>query len=669
MKKTIIKHFIFAFFLITALNSYADKLYLKSGKVVEGKIIEHNQEKILITISGVPLTYYQDEIERVEGGQEKFITKVVSQDKRPQDIFQELSPAVVVITTDNARGSGFIVSSDGVIVTNYHVVSGASTIEVKLKDGRTFPVKGIINYDRGIDLCILKIEGRNLSTVELGNVEVLPIGGKVFVIGAPLGFEYSITEGLYSGKREVFNRAYLQFSASTSPGNSGGPLIDAKGTIIGVVTWVANVEGSQNINFAVPIDEVRKFISDNIVRYPLREFTGDLNESYNQYQLGLSAYFQYNFYLAIDYFKEAIRLDPNFADGYSSLINSYVLINDYDQALSIAEVALQKSFKKNWLFFSISYIYKDQGQYSKALEYLNQSLNLMDNNKDKASVFAQIADVYSIDKNYVKCEEYANKALALNKDDYVAYYCLGVAYWNQGVKTKGIEYLEKAKNIYPSAKFTLVALATAYYETGQYSLAIENCDKLLELGYEVSQQLLDNLKPHRKSGLAVGDFKDSGFNLGDLELDRLIMYLDEEGQYVFSKAVEAYKQQQYSVSIELLQVALSKAPSSLYDSVLKVLMMVTYDAGKYYMSHAAYDDAINYFRQTIDNLKSFSSEVTDNITQLRAKCYYNLGIIYTVKNDAPKAKAYLNQLKTLNIDLAKKFAQELMKKIDALGKK
>ncbi len=260
------------FFLLTAILpffSYSETIELKSGRVISGKILEQSNEYIRVDVEGVPITYYFEQIKSIDG-RPLYIPQNYSpqstQEKSPQKIFQTSSPAVVSITTysdgvEQSLGTGFVVKPDGVIVTNYHVIQSGGTINVSFKDGKIYPVTGIIYYDLDRDICLLKIDAFGLITVPLGDSDAVPIGTKLYCIGNPLGFEYTISDGLLSARRNLQELNWLQFSAPISPGNSGGPLMDSQGKVVGVVTFY--VRGGQNLNFALAINEVKPFINSH----------------------------------------------------------------------------------------------------------------------------------------------------------------------------------------------------------------------------------------------------------------------------------------------------------------------------------------------------------------------------------------------------------------------
>jgi len=159
-------------------------------------------------------------------------------------------------------GSGFIISADGLIVTNSHVVEDADEVLVKLIDKREFKAK-VIGSDKRSDVAVIKIEASGLPAVKVGNPDRLRIGEWVAAIGQPLGFESTLTTGVVSAKSRASRGAdttgdlvpFIQHDAAVNPGNSGGPLFNTRGEVVAINSMIATVSGGfQGISFAIPID-------------------------------------------------------------------------------------------------------------------------------------------------------------------------------------------------------------------------------------------------------------------------------------------------------------------------------------------------------------------------------------------------------------------------------
>ncbi|MDH4551165.1 serine peptidase [Pseudomonas sp. LB-090624] len=155
-------------------------------------------------------------------------------------------------------GSGFIISSDGYVLTNNHVVADADEIIVRLSDRSELQAK-LIGTDPRTDVALLKVEGKNLPTVKLGDSEKLKVGEWVLAIGSPFGFDHSVTKGIVSAKgRTLPNDTYVPFiqtDVAINPGNSGGPLFNMKGEVVGINSQIFTRSGGfMGLSFAIPID-------------------------------------------------------------------------------------------------------------------------------------------------------------------------------------------------------------------------------------------------------------------------------------------------------------------------------------------------------------------------------------------------------------------------------
>lgn len=177
-------------------------------------------------------------------------------------IAKKVSPAVVLIkgTTDtgDVLGTGFIISSDGKIATNLHVIQGMEHGGVQLASGDKYDSFSVLAFDARKDIAIIKIAGFDLPTVALGNSNDLQVGEPVLVVGSPLGLQGSVSTGVVSSVRDDPTGGgfkVLQTDASVNHGNSGGPMVNSQSEVIGIVTF--KLSGSENLNFAIPVNYLR----------------------------------------------------------------------------------------------------------------------------------------------------------------------------------------------------------------------------------------------------------------------------------------------------------------------------------------------------------------------------------------------------------------------------
>ena len=201
------------------------------------------------------------------------------QEMNPAQTMEKFGNAVVLIATvtnneEIGQGSGFIVSKDGVIVTNYHVIENAYPAFVKLKNGDIYEDIGVIDFNERKDYAVIKIKGFDLPVVNIGNSNDVKVGEELVVIGNPKGLENTISNGLLSQIRDTGKGYKLQqISAPISHGSSGSPVFNSKGEVIGIASSGFSADYGQNLNFSLPINYIRAVIG-NDVKYSLKVFTG-----------------------------------------------------------------------------------------------------------------------------------------------------------------------------------------------------------------------------------------------------------------------------------------------------------------------------------------------------------------------------------------------------------
>ena len=175
-------------------------------------------------------------------------------------------PAVMLLVVSDANGkeiatgTGFLVSSDGKLITNFHVIEKAASAVAKAENGGLFPVEGVLASDPKNDLVLLKIKGKDLPFLTLGKSENIEVGTRIAVIGSPLGLEGTLSEGIVSAVRELMgNIKKLQITAAISSGSSGSPVMNVKGDVVGIAS--ALLHGGQSLNLAVPVECARQLLA------------------------------------------------------------------------------------------------------------------------------------------------------------------------------------------------------------------------------------------------------------------------------------------------------------------------------------------------------------------------------------------------------------------------
>jgi S1-C subfamily serine protease len=236
-----------------------------------------------------------------------------------QQFFGNQLPQAPSQEIERGIGSGFIIDPHGEILTNAHVVNGADTVSVTLKDGRTFQGK-VMGADPVTDVAVVRIQADNLPTVQLGNSEQLQPGAWAIAIGNPLGLNNTVTHGIISAIGRSSSQVgipnervdYIQTDAPINPGNSGGPLLNASGQVIGINTAI--IQHSQGLGFAIPINTAKKIAGQLIA-------TGKVDHPY----LGI----------------QMLTLTPEIKQQINDDPNSFINVNQ-SQGVLVVKVA-QKS--------------------------------------------------------------------------------------------------------------------------------------------------------------------------------------------------------------------------------------------------------------------------------------------------------------------------------------
>lgn len=193
--------------------------------------------------------------------------RAASGDLTPAELFKRLAPAVVTIALIDEReselggGTGFVIDRSGTIVTNHHVIAAGRKVNVKFIDGALYDEITVLTDDGVNDLALLRVQLEKpksgkppvFEPLKLGDSDAVVVGERAISIGNPLGLDHTLTDGLVSARRMIEGRAWIQMSVPVSPGNSGGPLFNMRGEVIGVTTAQIGAFGrGQNLNIAIP---------------------------------------------------------------------------------------------------------------------------------------------------------------------------------------------------------------------------------------------------------------------------------------------------------------------------------------------------------------------------------------------------------------------------------
>ena len=251
-------------YLINSPQSFADNL--KKGDIVAQAPLDLDNEGTI----AVPRNYVSDVVNKTGSAVVRIdASRTVSTDTSRmlndpflRQFFGSEIPNIPQERVQRGFGSGFVVSSDGLILTNAHVVDGSDRVTVTLKDGSTYEGR-VMGTDSLTDMAVIKIEAENLPILTFANSEQLQPGDWAIAIGNPLGLDNTVTTGIVSATGRSSAQigvadkrvSFIQTDAAINPGNSGGPLLDARGEVIGINTAI--IQNAQGIGFAIPINTAR----------------------------------------------------------------------------------------------------------------------------------------------------------------------------------------------------------------------------------------------------------------------------------------------------------------------------------------------------------------------------------------------------------------------------
>ncbi|MBF0479983.1 MAG: tetratricopeptide repeat protein [Candidatus Omnitrophica bacterium] len=494
--KTKLFFFMLMFFAFASSLCFADKITLKSGEVIEAKIIKRMPDMIRIEYKGEITGYRMESVEKINDevinppGEPSKAAAYMYKPTEAKDIFARVSQSVVFISVNGGKslGSGFIISPDGVIVTAVHVLANSTDVKVRLKDGMELPVKWVLYQDNRKDLAVIKIDAQNLPALPLGNKNSMSIGDKVYCIGNPLGLDYSLSDGLVSGFRNLEGVSYVQFTAPISPGNSGGPVVNASGEVIGIAEMVLTGQEkiAQNLNLAAAVNELPPDVAslppteyeqskgiylskaDQLVQEGSQQYAQGNKEKAEKMieealqedpdsasannMMGRFYYEEKNFEKAQHSFEKAIAQEPNFAKAYSNLGVLYYRLGRSEQAEGLYKKAIALDPNNIGANNGLALIYRKRGQIDQAEELLKKTIALEP--KEPIS-YINLEGVYYIRGQLDLAEDLGKKAIALDPNQADAYGILGQVYRDRQEWDKAIDNYNKAIELDPQAMAAL----------------------------------------------------------------------------------------------------------------------------------------------------------------------------------------------------------------------
>jgi len=398
-------------------------------------------------------------------------------------IFRSNNEAIVVVASFDEYGrlisqaSGFIVSPEGKVVTNYHVVSMASTI--KIKNGSTIrSVFGLTHVDSDNDIAILRLEKGKYKSVKIGNPNTLRVGEKVYAIGSPQGFENTMSEGIISGIRKVGrDMSVIQITAAISRGSSGGPIFNADGEVVGITPFL--IAETQNLNFALPVNLVSRGLKKNDIVEPKEACRVDFKQTASCYfYQGLAYGISGRQDRAIDAFRRSLSVDPNRVETYVNLGVSYVNTDKFREAEKMFARALAIDPGNPDALARLGAVYTHLKKYDDSIRVLKKALSLWPDHVD-SNFF--LALNYEAQGKTADAIPILHAVIRLQPQHTEAYSRLGSIYTDMGKLDDAITIYKAGISHKPDDPMLHLGLGKAYALSGDRAAALEEY-KILKAG-------------------------------------------------------------------------------------------------------------------------------------------------------------------------------------------
>jgi Flp pilus assembly protein TadD len=367
-------------------------------------------------------------------------------------------PAVMLLAVSDAdgkeiaTGTGFLVSSDGKLITNHHVIEGAASGVAKAENGGLFPVEGVLADDPKNDLVLLKVKGKDLPFLTFSTNENIEAGTRIAVIGSPLGLEGTLSEGIVSAVRDLLDdMKTLQITAAISPGSSGSPVLNAKGEVIGVAR-AQFIEG-QALNFAVHVDAVRKLAASatdkpaSLADGREKENTESAFFLSEEWEKVAAAEQADDWVQMLKATQALVRRFPDRAEAHRALGAAYSRLGFYNEATAAFRQAITLRPDDEYAWYCLAVSYENLGRYDQAIAASQQATKLKPN--DLLAWHILGANNGRQGKNDEAIAAF-QQAAKLKPNDQLAWYGLGVCYGKQAKRPEAFDALDHLRKLDPS---------------------------------------------------------------------------------------------------------------------------------------------------------------------------------------------------------------------------
>ena len=365
-------------------------------------------------------------------------------------------------------GTGFFLNKNGILITNYHVLVGKFSAEIKTADGSTYPIKSVVAENQTTDLIKVKVDipPEKVHSIEVSD-EMPPVAQRVMVVGSPMGLEHSVSDGIVSSVREIPGvGVFFQISAPISPGSSGSPVVNMEGKVVGVATFQF-IQG-QNLNFAISGKSILD-LKTIAPEQPLSEWTYRQSDQKPRLagemcRKGFSFSVNGQDQKALQYFKQATENDPNSTTAWYGLGYCYAGSNSHKEAIAAYKAAIRTDPTNEISHFHLGHYYQKLGRFDEAIETYQKVVHI---NPDFEAAYFNLGVIYSKIGQLMEGKEAFQNVVRINPEAAKAHYNIGVSYTKLGQYTHAIEAYKKVIDIKPDFAYAYFNLGVVFGELGQ----------------------------------------------------------------------------------------------------------------------------------------------------------------------------------------------------------
>lgn len=419
-------------------------------------------------------------------------------------LIKRIKPSVVIVFAYDNKGeflqlgSGFFISQNGDIITNYHLLYGASSAEIKTSDGKTYPITYIIAGDEQNNIIRLSVDIPSECVLPLSLSETIPeIGERIIVYDNPIELENAISDGIVFPAREIFNYGkIIQITAPISPGSSGSPVLNMKGEVIGIAAFQM-IEG-RNLHFAIPSERIvsldlagekKTSVGEELFEQEEKD-KKDFDYAYEAYGKALYYTDKREYEKALTYLEIAIKTDiPSLkARAYLQIGFCYGMLGAYTKEIEVYIQAICIIPADVIGHYNLGVAYYELGLHKDAIEAFKQAIHI---DPDYAKAHCNLGVAYGqLDFNNEEIEAYM-QAIRIDPDYAMAYYNLGVAYGKLSFHEGAIEAFTQAIRIDPDDAAAHYNLSVAYLQIGDKNSALDEYRILKRLNVDLADKLFE----------------------------------------------------------------------------------------------------------------------------------------------------------------------------------